>query len=147
MITKTITYEQLVPAIKTVFAEDKAVYDLYDPNVEVKNIDDIVANILQKTTEYKAPVIYKEVYLGNELAGYFFYREGMLISFGLNVKFRTRHYKKDFFRTIKKEIGSHFFCVLWTKNSRAIRYLLKMGMQIKIPSFIFNGHSLTQLIN
>lgn len=147
MITKTISYSQLSGAIKAAFTDDKDLLSLYDPNVPVTSIEEIVSDILAKALSHGENVVYKQVFVNNQLSGYFFYKERMLISFGINKEYRKRQYTRDFFRTIKREMGSHLTCILWSKNVRAIKYLLKMGMQIGVKDFVFNGHLLTQLIN
>jgi len=54
---------------------------------------------------------------------------GVLYSFGLNIKYRKEK-AKDFFDKISQLFDGKFGCGLWTKNDRAIRYLIRNGMQI-----------------
>ena len=128
MIIQSITYKQLPEAIKVSFEKDKDIYDLYDPNVKVENIEDIVKDIYKKLGENE--LYYKGVYEKGRLVGYFAYnaQRQILISFALNVEYRQRKYLKEFYSLIKREIGK-FDCYLYMRNIRAINWLKKMGMQ------------------
>jgi hypothetical protein len=136
MIAKPVTYKKIENGIYTAFKDDKDIFNFYDPNVQVSNINDIVNDIRGKALTYGNDVEYREVYCKNELAGYFFFYKKLLISFALNNKFRTRGNLRDFFRLIKTEIGNGFQCFLWSKNTRAVKWLLKnkmTGEEMKSP--------------
>lgn len=53
-----------------------------------------------------------------------------LYSFGINMQYRNRMELEDFFSQVKKYFGQGFTCGLWAKNTRAIDFLIKNGMQI-----------------
>ena len=129
MIKKEIPYTKLKDAIRVSFAEDKSIYDFFDPNVEVKNLEEIVTNILYKITTYNNAT-YFGIYDKEKLIGYFVYREKQLISFALTSEYRQRKYLREFFKLIREEIRGHFMTLLWNKNVRAIKYLQKQGMEI-----------------
>lgn len=130
MRTKEITYESLKDAINISFKRDKDIYDLFDPNVKVNCIEEIVENVSEKILTYGGNCHYIGVYEKEKLIGYFVYREKQLISFALDVPYRQRKYLREFFRIIKTKISGHFMALLWNKNIRAIKYLQKHGMNV-----------------
>lgn len=128
MIAQPISYKRLHEALNIAFKDDKDIYKYFDPNVNVEKVEDIVSDIEKKVKEFGDSVVMKGIYEKGKLVGYFVFLNDLLISFALNVAFRTRSYLRKFFDIIKKEIGHHFVCFLWTRNIRAIKWLLKMGM-------------------
>jgi len=144
MIAKQITYNNLPKAIKIAFSGDTNLKDLYDPTATVETVDDMVADVERKVLEYsqQMPVTFMGVYEKNELVGYFVYSGMLLISFGLNIKCRIRNLLREFYQLIKKNVHQHFACILWTKNKRAIKWLLKNKMTI-----LASNEATTQLIN
>jgi hypothetical protein len=148
MILRIVKYENLKNAIKIAFDEDKKIFEFYDPNSDVANLDEIVEDIYNKIDGYKefsGGIIAMEVYEKNKLIGYFVYNNKMLISFGLNIAYRQRKYFKEFFNLMKITLGKGFSCMLWSKNIRAIKWLMKMGM-MPIKENDFNGNFVTILI-
>lgn len=130
MIARKITYEQLQKAIKIAFEEDTKIVELYDPNVEVKSIEDVVNSISEKIFEIKDLCICKGVYEKGKLIGYYVYTDMLLISFSLSSQYRTRGYLREFFGMIRKDLGKKFVCRLWNKNIRAIKWLLKNDLEV-----------------
>ena len=130
MTTKEVTYNEIKKAITIAFMEDKDIVNLYDPNVDVNYVDDVIVNMQDKLGELGEDTKYKILYEKGDIAGYYIYNELQLISFSLNVKYRTRKYLRELFNFIKKECQNTFICTLWTKNKRAIRYLIKNGMEV-----------------
>ena len=129
MINKEITYNQLKKAIEVSFNNDNDIFDFYDPNTKVENLKEIVDDILKKINTYEKP-FYFGVYDKEKLIGYFVYKESQLISFALTKEYRIRKYLREFFRVIKSTIKGHFMVLLWAKNIRAIKYLIKNKMEI-----------------
>lgn len=129
MMLKAVQYEKLKPSIKVVFEHDKDIFKYYDPTVEVSTIDHIVSDIFRKIGEYEGELKIYSVYEKSELIGYIVARENRLISFGLAVKYRFRKYLNNFFQVIKGMLGKDFYCLLWTRNIRAAKWLLKNGMK------------------
>jgi methyl coenzyme M reductase gamma subunit len=130
LIERKITYSQLEKAIQVSFEEDIKIIELYDPNVEVKTIDDVVKSINEKIFEIKDLCICKGVYDKGKLIGYYVYTNMLLISFSLSPKYRTRGYLREFFGMIRKDLGKKFVCRLWSKNIRAIKWLLKNDLEV-----------------
>lgn len=129
MILKEISYNQLREAISVSFLGDSKIFELYDVNVTVENVDQIVEDIYRKICEYGNGIILKGVYVDDELIGYVVRMNDLLISFSMAVKFRNNDNTKEFFRLIKEDFRSKFFCHLWSINKRAATWLKKMGMQ------------------
>lgn len=141
MTSKKISIEKLKEAIEVAFDGDNEIVKLYDPNVEVRNIKDVVNDIYNKIFEIKDLCICKGVYDSQTLIGYYIYSSILLISFSLNVKYRTESNLIDFFDIIKKDLGDEFGCRLWSKNKRAIKWLEKNGMES-----IEDCNNITQLV-
>ena len=141
MISEFITYNELYNAIKIAFNEDEAIVDLYDPNVKVSSVDDVSLSVFNKVSEIKHLCDYKAVYEKNVLIGYYIYSDMLLISFCLQKKYRTRCYLRGFFKLIKKDLGNKFLCRLWSKNKRAIKWLIKNKMEI-----LEDKDNITQLV-
>ena len=58
------------------------------------------------------------------------YQRKVLISFCVKPKYRTKDNLVAFGRFIKKEIGRRFQCYLYSNNTRAIRFLKTIGMNV-----------------
>ncbi len=128
MMLKSIEYEKLKPAIKVAFEHDKDIFKYYDPNVPITSVNEIVEDIYRKIGEYEGQLKIYEVYERFNLAGYIVAREDRLISFGLAVEYRFRKHLNNFFSLIKGLLGKNFYCLLWTRNIRAAKWLIKNGM-------------------
>ena len=130
MIARKITYSQLKKAIRVAFEEDKQIVELYDPNVKVETVDDVINSISEKIFEIKDLCNCKGVYDKGKLVGYYVYTDMLLISFSLSSQYRIRGYLREFFGMIRKDLGKKFVCRLWNKNIRAIKWLLKNDLEI-----------------
>lgn len=53
----------------------------------------------------------------------------LLYSFGLNINSRE-NYKDRFFNEVKNMFDGNFTCGLWKKNTRGLRFLERMGMEV-----------------
>jgi hypothetical protein len=130
MISKPITYDQLKEAVKISFTGDEKILSMYDPNVKVETMADVQKDILRKLAEFDQ-LVYMGIFEKGILVGYYVKRGGLLISFSISPSMRTRHFLRQFFTLIRKEFQSCFACFLWNTNKRAIKFLLKMGMQVE----------------
>jgi hypothetical protein len=126
MIAKTITFKELDEAIRVAFSEDKKIYELYDPNVVVENVDQISEDIIKKLKTHSG-IVLKGVYEKNRLIGFFVRAGGLLVSFSLAMQYRVRKYLNNFWHLIREEFKGIFKCYLWSKNKRAIKFLQKHG--------------------
>lgn len=140
MIEKVINGEEFKKAIKAAFDGDTAIFELYCPHIKVTSVDQIVSDIFCRIRKDEADVTLKGIYEKGELIGYYVYRKDMLVSFAINIRFRTRSYLKELFKLMRRSVGKKFVCFLWTKNIRAIKYLIKNGMTV-----IGQDHLITQL--
>lgn len=129
MTLKEIPYNQLKQAIRTSFLGDNKIFEMYDVNVTVENVDQIVEDIYQKICEYGNEVVLRGVYHEDELIGYMVRMDNLLISFSIAFKFRTKENTNEFFKLIKEDFRSSFFCHLWSINKRAYSWLKRMGME------------------
>lgn len=148
MTIKQIPYDKLSEAVKVGFYGDIEIAEFYDPNIKPKDLNDIVSDICRKSETYgmiEGEMKYYEVFIENNLAGYFYGKQKLLISFAMNVAYRTTEYLRMFFNYIRKTFGQEFYCVLWTRNKRAIRWLCKMGMKVEIDDYLFEGNLLSRL--
>jgi len=136
---KNISYNYLLEAIKIAFEDDIDIFKFYDPNENPKSIEDIVLDISSKILEYEGS-IYKGVFDGKRLIGYFVYVSNVLISFAINIKYRVTKWLDFLYESIKKELGL-FICCLWNTNKRAIKWLQKKNMVIN-----YFDNNITELI-
>lgn len=139
MIAKEITYEELKKAIEIAFTGDDEIVALYDPNIEVSSVDDVIKDIDRKIFEIIGDCECKGIYDNEELIGYYVHMGKLLISFGLSSHYRKNN--KDFFELIKKDLVNYFGCRLWSKNKRAINWLIKNEM-----TFVDDENGITRLI-
>lgn len=127
-MVRSIEYEHLKPFIKIVFNDDHKIFDYYDPNVNPESVEEIIQDIYKKVGEYPDANIYG-VYEKNKQIGYIVSKGNRLISFGLAMEYRFRKYLNNYFNVIKGLLGSNFYCLLWTRNIRAAKWLIKYGMK------------------
>lgn len=103
---------------------------MYDPNVKIESIEDVVKSISEKIFEIKDLCVCKGVYEKGKMIGYYTYTNMLLISFSLSSQYRTRKYLREFFSMMRKDLGKEFVCRLWSTNKRAIKWLIKNDMEV-----------------
>lgn len=133
MTTQTIPYNQLEKAVRISFENDKDMFKLYDKSVIVTNLEELIVDVMLKIKEYSITypdTEFKAVYEKNKVIGYIVFKEETLISFALAIEYRQRKYLNEFFSLIKRELRGHFCCTLWSRNVRAVKWLLGMGLRI-----------------
>lgn len=130
MTAKNINNTQFKDALRVAFTGDENIYSLYCPHIRVNCVDDIVKDISHRICDETKGAIKKGVYEKNELVGYYVYEKRTLISFALSVKYRTRKYLNNLFSLIRSDLRGGMQSFIWTKNTRAVRYLCKQGMKI-----------------
>lgn len=140
MISKKINNEQFKEAIRISFTADDKIFKMYCPFVKVTNMDDIICDIYGRVIKDVNAAVIKGVYNGEELIGYYVYHGKTLVSFALNMKYRTRKYLKEFFGIIRKDLRGDWQCFLWTANQRGISWLVKNKMKV-----IAQDHLITHL--
>ena len=139
MEVKQIQFNELSTVLFDTFNGDEKLLIYFDPTVSIYTIEGIVDNIEKKISDYIS--IFKEVIIfsvinKNKTVGYFIYNNKMLISFGLNIDYRTIKKSLLFFNLIKSQIGSNFYCTLYSVNTRAINWLIKMGLKIEANNLL-----------
>lgn len=130
MIAKCINKKQFKEAIRISFDGDDKIYGLYNPNVKVENIDDIVKDISERVESDVRGIAIKGAYEDNSLVGYYAYAGDTLVSFGLSVEHRQRKHLKALWGLIRKDLKGAFQCYLFTRNIRGCKWLQKNGMKI-----------------
>jgi len=130
MTTKQLSYDQLKEAVRISFDGDYKILSLYDPNIPVQSLEDVQNDILRKVVGYDK-LQYIGVYEKGEIVGYYVRNEGMLVSFALSMPYRVRSFKRKFFDIVKRDFKGMFTCFLWSRNQRAIKYLVKCGMSVQ----------------
>ena len=130
--------------IRIAFDGDEDIYKYFDPNVKVKTISDIVDNIEGKIEEHK---VLFDCRFKKFDDGYLFYTKTppLLISFGIAPHKRTKERTNQFWEEINKKLGKNFTSFLWTRNTRAINWLTKMGMKVA-EEIDIEGNKITKLI-
>lgn len=141
MVSKIINREQFKQAIRVGFDSDDNIIPMYCPHVKVENVDDIVSDISSRIEKGKGDATLKGVFENGQLIGYYVYEGKTLISFALNVQYRTRKYLKEFWAKIRSDLKGGFQAFLWSANGRGISWLVKNGMKI-----IAQDHLITHLI-
>lgn len=130
MIAKEINSEEFKKAIRIGFEKDNAIYPLYNPNIQVSTVDEIVEDIFNRIKADVRDIIVKGVYDKDKLIGYYVCDEKTLVSFALNVEYRKRKYLHAFWDLIRKDLRGMFQAFMWTRNQRGIKWLQKNNMKI-----------------
>lgn len=142
MTSRIIDNTELMEAIKIAFEGDEDIVPLYDPNEKVNSINDVVLSVWAKIDVLGDLCISKGVYVKNKLVGFYVYCESLLISFSINKDYRTSEYLKGLYELMKMDLGEEFYCRLWEKNERAIKWLVKNNMEI-----MYSENEITYLKN
>lgn len=130
MTQTKINIDQLRQYVFAAFTGDEEIVSFYDKMQNIKSAADACENVYSKITNEYADAVLVGIDVNGEVAGYIAYKESLLISFSIGVKFRKVDYLIEFWEIIKKELPPIFQCVLYSHNSRAINYLEKSGMDI-----------------
>src|ERR1700694_3156625 len=111
MTTEEIYIEGLLNYIYCAFDNDIELLMYYDRGASVKTIDDACINVYEKVKHTYPDSICIGVRKDGKKAGYFVYSPGLLISFGLNKKYRDKEGLSEFWGLIVDAIGTEFGCV------------------------------------
>ena len=144
MVIKKSNIIRTGEAILISFDGDNDIYTFYDPMVKVSTIYEIKKDIVTKLICYGNEMEYYIIYYNKKIIGYFACLQNMLISFGLNTKYRTKKILSDFFTAIINKAGKEICCYLYSINTRAINWLKKNGMQIE-KEFNYNNIAISKL--
>jgi len=119
---KEITKEEIFKYVQIAFDGDAELekYHIADDDYAGHTYNEIC-----KTAEMMPLKYYK---VGE--CGFTVFAPGLLYSFGINIKFRDKETLKKWFDEIRN-IMPKFECALHGRNSRAIKHLIKQGMEVK----------------
>jgi len=122
-----------------VFHDDDEINKYCDPDYENKERKKLVYSVYEKIEEYNklGNCNFYDLIVDNELVGYGFNYKNLLVSFGVNKKYRTPEKLFKVFNIIKNSFDGNFESYMWTRNTRAINLLKKCGM-IEVKSKINN---------
>lgn len=112
--------------ISDYFEDDVDLMKYYDPTSLVANRDQAISEIYHKLIQHARERECK--FVGNDI-GYIFYSGNLLISFCVKPACRNKENLEIFGKSMKKELGKHFKCVLFNQNTRGIRFLERIGMK------------------
>lgn len=128
MTVEFVGYEDLFYFVSLALSQDNDIIQLFDKKAGVETVKDCVDSICDKIRKNYPQAKFRGVYVDNKPAGYYLHDEGSLISFGISPIYRNKEVTSKFFDTIKGELGNEFSCMLYSHNTRAIKWLEKQGM-------------------
>jgi hypothetical protein len=112
------------------FEGDKDISKYCDKNDKELDLEKLVLSIFKKLLEYEdaGECDFYDLSVENEVVGYGFNYKNILISFGVNKKFRNKEKLEKVFEIIKGKFNSDFETYMWERNERAVNWLKKCGM-------------------
>lgn len=116
--------------IESVFWDDDDILIYFDKEAGVKTTTDASVSVYKKIANQYYDAEKVGVEIDGYKVGYFVYMDELLVSFGVNKKYRNTEILSELWEEIKSRIGDTFQCVLYSYNTRAIGYLKKCGMKI-----------------
>lgn len=134
MRKKEVNITEIHGYIKAAFSGDHEIVQYYDKTQKVKSCEEATENVFTKIDKNYPDAKLIGIAENEEPIGYFAYNNDLLISFGINMKYRERDSLVTFWELIKSEMPKVFQCVLYSHNSRAINYLEKSGMDIVLEN-------------
>ena len=121
-----INYSKIMYA----FEGDKDISKYCDKNDKELEVEKLVLSIFKKLLEYEETeeCDFYDLSVENEVVGYGFNYKNILISFGVNKKFRNKEKLEKVFEIIKGKFNNDFETYMWERNERAVNWLKKSGM-------------------
>ncbi len=119
---------------------DDSIVDFFDPTIPVSNPKEAAEKIYDKLMANYPEAELRPLKHDGQVIGYFAWLPGLLISFGVNIHYRKKKVLEEVWDMIAKTVGDDFSCILYTRNSRAIKWLQRCGMHVF-------GENLTLLIH
>lgn len=128
---KKVSKARIKDYINIAFKDDKELGNYHIlGNVSLdKMVSDTVYRILDTTLGFDSK--FYEIIKDKTPIGFFVIVGRFLYSFGVNNKFRSKENLVEWFEIVKKELHYSFYSVMNEKNTRAIEFLQKQGMEIK----------------
>jgi hypothetical protein len=134
MTAKRVNIEDLKAYIEAAFWGDAEIVNYFDPYHNLKKWEDASWIVHNKILFDYAECNLIGLEVNGSKVGYFVYSDNLLISFGINIEYRKKEELGKMWGIIKDNIGGHFQCVLFSKNTRAINFLNKCGMDSLLES-------------
>lgn len=131
MEVKKIHIDEFSEYVYNAFFDDYDLVEFYDRSVRVKSTNDAIDNVCLKIKESYPDAKIFGVIIDGIKVGYFVTKENLLISFGMNIKYRNKVVLAEFWKQIQTRLGNKFHAMLYSHNSRAIEFLKKSGMKIE----------------
>jgi hypothetical protein len=140
MTEEIIPINGLLPYLFATYEGDHDMVKFFDPGCVVTDWQSCCSAIYQKIKANYPLATIKGVKDEYKPVGYYVVEKDMLISFGLHKSYRNKKNLMKFWKLIKSEFDGPFSCVLYSVNTRAIRWLQKAGMKL-----LFDHMSILQL--
>ena len=120
--------------IQKAFEGDNEIGLYCDPSIAGATPDEVALDCYKKINEIESAYngTFKEYQKNGESLGFCYLIGNVLISFGINKEHRNKGSLCEFYNFIKSHGLSS--AVLWDRNTRAIKWLKKCGMEIEAKS-------------
>jgi hypothetical protein len=125
-----ISKPQLNDLVLLAFKDDHDLIDKYHVvnwNLQT-SVNDTLSRIDQTSKEYK--LTYFKVLVNKIPVGFFVIGDKLLYSFGININYRKKDVLLEWWSLVKQELNNNFIAMLNEKNTRAIEFCQKQGMDI-----------------
>lgn len=133
MITlQSISIDELKEYVYLAFDNDNELSEKYH-KIEGASITDCVDETYRTIIDTSS-MIDLEHYIvleGENKIGYTCLSKNLLYSFGINVLYRTKYNLIQWIDLVKEKLNYDFICLLWSKNTRAINFMLNNGLVVK----------------
>ena len=128
---KIITLEDLPNYVRIAFEGDDKLNEYHITGSN--NLDECVEDTMDKIKETSTlfELLLLSVIFDGQIIGFTVLGGGLLYSFGINKKYRIKEILIHWIQEIKDLLDNDFKCILWNKNSRAIKFLEYQGMKIE----------------
>ncbi len=133
---KSIPVNEVLFHVRKAFEGDADLLSTYhiSPGDLDHCVNDTLKCIYENAAHYKEDMVCYKVELDGESIGYTIvildeHHPCELYSFGINIAHRKADILREWLDSIKEKIGKVFFTILWNKNSRAINFFKKNGLQ------------------
>ena len=124
--------QQLLEGIAIGFFDDTDLIEKYH-NKGISyydSVNDTLGNILECSVLYSMQ--WYEIWVGEAKVGYTVLSRpyNFLYSFAINKSYRIPYLLSEWFEEVSVLLQNNFVCTLWSKNKRAIDFLITNGMTI-----------------
>ncbi len=127
-----ISKPKLLELIHNSYEGDNELFEKY--HVEKGNAETLTLKTMSMIEDAaeKMSLTYYKVLFNKKPIGYFVIADkmGLLYSFAINKKYRTKEVLINWFKSVKEVLGKAFTTVLYSNNTRAIDFLVKNGMEV-----------------